>query len=196
MYSANIDDFESVLDGSVHVWGIDSTIEQVIIPFLERTRIFAFDYISSERHFVVTSVRRKIILGIEKANAFSHVQKTALLFLPEGEHYDLILLYMSYVLKGQGLRVLYMGTDITFPILAATVKQKMPHFLFTYITPKLRFSVEELLPLLKLPALTARLFVVSSEAVQQQVLNAPHVCFTHYRDVETVVKNYMEEQQP
>ncbi|MBD0280064.1 MAG: MerR family transcriptional regulator [Bacteroidota bacterium] len=53
MFSGNIEAFETILDGCVLCWGIDTTIQQVIIPFLEKVNLLSYSDSSSETHFAV-----------------------------------------------------------------------------------------------------------------------------------------------
>lgn len=133
MFALNIEDFDLTLDSAVTHWGIETTIEDVIIPFLERLQLFSYKgHTSSEYHLVVTALRKKFILAIEQAAAKQSQAKSALLFLPQGEHYDLLLLYMNYKLSKAGLSVLYMGTDISTKNLKVVIQTKQPQFLVTY----------------------------------------------------------------
>ncbi len=141
MLLSDIEKFQDELDECVHIFGIHETIGKVILPFLEKVELLSYKDKNYETHFAVTSIRGKIILGIEKEKNKSGNQPSALLFLPQGEHYDLMLLYMAYMLKRQGLRVLYLGTDISVENLKRIKEEKMPDFLYTYIPQKSKLKV-------------------------------------------------------
>ena len=134
MFSNQIEDFENILNNWTFSFGIDNTIKSIIIPFLEKVHLLSYSDKRIEIHFVVTAVRRKIIFGIEKINAEVEQHKTALLFLPRGEHYDLMLLYIAYLLKNLGVNVLYLGTDISIENLYDVIQEKKPDFLYTYVS--------------------------------------------------------------
>lgn len=163
MFSLDIESFEEVLDFSVYSWGIDETIESLIIPFLEKVDVLSYQDSSTEVHFIVTALRKKIITGIEKVNPYHSLEQTALLFLPKGEHYDLILLYLTYVLKSKGLSILYLGTNISNENIHEVVSAKQPHFLVTYFSVNFSSKIENLVSYLNqhLPDMT--LFVTKSE---------------------------------
>ncbi len=167
-YSSDIDKFEDILDGCVLYWGIDATIEKIILPFLEKVRLLSYNDKSCETHFAVTAVRRKIILGIEKAKASSFNQQSALLFLAEGEHYDLMLLYMAYQLKQMGVRVLYLGTNVPSESLKQMIAVKKPDFLFTYIPQRQKPKLDELVSFLTHELPETILFIGTSERGQEQ----------------------------
>jgi len=69
--------------------------------------------------------------------------KTALLFLPKGEHFDLILLYMCYVLKSKGVKVFYLGTNISLDNLKIVYKEKAPDRLYCYMANKANFPLSD-----------------------------------------------------
>lgn len=144
MYATDIEAFEFVLDNCLLSWGIDKTIQKVMVPFMEKVQLFSYNDSSSEVHFIVTALRKKLILGIEKTNPLATDQKLGLLFLPQGEHFDLVLLYITYALKQKGLRVLYMGTNISEQNAKAMFLSKKPDYLFTYIPQKQKFKFPQL----------------------------------------------------
>ena len=141
MYSENIEEFEDILDKCVYYWGIDSTIEDIVMPFLNLVRLGSYRDTSNEVHFAVTALRKKIISGIENTKSVSGVKK-ALFFLPQHEHFDLILLYMSYIAKRAGYVTLYMGTNVPTKNLQHVITQKRPDLVVTYLTQKGRFSIQ------------------------------------------------------
>jgi hypothetical protein len=136
LFFCDVEEFEAILDFSLNSWGIEPTIEKVIQPFLERMELFCYrGHTGLEYHFAVTALRRKLILGIEKADAEVHQDRSVLLCLPKGEHYDLILLYLNYQLKKSGFRVFYLGTDITPETLEKAIHLKQPRYSLMYVSP-------------------------------------------------------------
>lgn len=179
MYS-DIEKFEDVLDGAVLCWGIETTIEKLILPFLEKVELFSYKDKSCETHFVVTAIRKKIILGIEKINTISITQKTALLFLPEQEHYDLILLYMAFLLKQKGIRVLYLGTNISTANLQRITELKKPDFFYTYIPQGQKFKLSVFASFLEKKYSDAVLFAATynQASFKEQLENVEFLHFT------------------
>lgn len=182
MFSADIEQFEEVLDGCVDSFQVDTTIKDVIIPFLEKVQLLSYNDSSNEVHFAVTAIRRKIILGLERASPTVQVQKTALLFLGEAEHYDLLLLYIAYILKSKGLRVLYMGTNISQKNLEMVATKKKPDLLYMYIPQKQNFKMHGFVNYLHHHLPEATLFVVGCEDTIQKE-NLSNVRFIHYNAV-------------
>jgi DNA-binding transcriptional MerR regulator len=135
MNHSDTDSFEDTLDNCVYEWGIQTSIEEIILPFMYKVGLLSYYSNRGEVHFVVTAIRNKLILGIEKVVQAQLARKKALLFLPKDEHFDLILLYLNYQLKKAGYKVLYLGTNVSEASLKEVILEKSPEVLYTYIVP-------------------------------------------------------------
>ena len=136
MVDLRIEDFESVLDFQIASKGIEKTITQIIFPFLERIGIL---WVTSrvnpaQEHLVTNIIRQKLIVGIEKTVPTLQASATALLFLPEGEHHELGILFMYYLLKSRGVKVLYLGANVPMRDVVYVADLKGPTFLYTHLT--------------------------------------------------------------
>jgi DNA-binding transcriptional MerR regulator len=136
MIDLDPEQFERVLDGFILAKGIDKAITQIIFPFLHRIGIlWLTNHINpAQEHLVTQIIRQKIIVGIEGALAHKRSGKSVLLFLPEGEHHELGLLYVYYLLKTHGVRVLYLGADMPLKEVEFVCKVKNPDYLYTHLT--------------------------------------------------------------
>jgi hypothetical protein len=181
MYSNSIQEFEGILEQCLLFIGLDETIKDILIPFLEKVNILSYDESSIEVHFVVTAVRRKIILGIERANSSPLKNQTALLFLPKGEHYDLILLYLNYILKSSGFNVLYLGTNISKENLIAVLKSKQPDLVYTYLTKKHLSKAEEYADCLRSYAPPTKLFIAQPTQEDEEMLTEKNIVYFFFK---------------
>jgi MerR family transcriptional regulator, light-induced transcriptional regulator len=148
MIDLDTEGLETAIDKFVFSKGIDKTITQIIFPFLERIGIlWMTSHINpAQEHVVSNIVRQKMIAGIESTLLQHRVSKMVLLFLPEGEHHELGLLYMHYLLKARGIRTLYLGADLPFKDLEFVVRFKKPHYVYTHLTTRPRyFNVDKFL---------------------------------------------------
>ena len=135
MVDLDIAAFEAILDDHINTKDIDKTILQVIFPFLEKIgMLWVTNNINpAQEHLVSNVIRQKIIIGIENTNSYLKVNKTALLFLPEGEHHEMGLLFAHYILKARGFNILYMGTDTPLGDVAFIVSRKKPDLVYTHL---------------------------------------------------------------
>lgn len=145
MIDLDMESFEDVLDNFIAAKGIEKTIVQVIFPFLERIGIlWLTNHINPcQEHMVSNIIRQKLIVGIETVNSTVNIDKTVLLFLPEGEYHELSLLFMNYMLKAKGIKTIYLGCSIPLKDVEYLSKLKHPDFIYTHLTsagPKFNFE--------------------------------------------------------
>ncbi len=148
MVDLDIDKFEELLDRQIQEKGIDLIINEIIFPFLERIGLlWVTNNINPAQERLVTNIiRQKIIAGLETVASSIKSDKVALLFLPENEFHELGLLYVYYLLKNRGVRVLYLGADIPLEDLDFVVRAKRPHYLYTHLTVVANnFSIEKVM---------------------------------------------------
>ena len=136
MVDLDIEEFEETLDQQIHYRGIEKTIIHIIFPFLERVGVlWATDNINpAQEHLVSNVIRQKLIVGIDVVNSRLQVDKTVILFLPEGEHHELGLLFVSFLLKCHGVQMIYLGADVPLRDLAYVIRSKKPDFVYTHLT--------------------------------------------------------------
>lgn len=136
MIDLDIDRFEKTLDEHIRVRGIEKAITQIIFPFLEKIGVlWMTDHINpAQEHLVSNIIRQKLMIGIESTGSVVSVDKTLLLFLPEGEHHELGLLFTYYLLKSRGVRVLYLGANVPLKDLEFVIKLKRPDHVYTHLT--------------------------------------------------------------
>jgi len=136
MVDLEVDSFEELVDNQIREKGADKIINEIIFPFLEKVGILWItnNINPAQEHLVTNIIRQKIIVGIETAVSRIRSNKVALLFLPEGQYHELGLLYVYYLLKNNGVKVLYLGADVPVSDLEFIVKAKTPDYLYTHIT--------------------------------------------------------------
>ncbi|HEY4290064.1 MAG TPA: MerR family transcriptional regulator [Puia sp.] len=136
MIDLDIECFEKVLDGFILAKGIDKAITQIVFPFLHRVGILWVTHPinPAQERLVANIIRQKLIVGIEGVMAHRRTGKTVLLFLPEGEHHELGLLYVCYLLKTQGVRIIYLGADVPMKDVEFVCHHKAPDYVYTHLT--------------------------------------------------------------
>ena len=136
MIDLDMENFENLLDGFITSRGIEKTITQIIFPYLEKIGIlWLTNHINpAQEHLVSNIIRQKLIVGIEKVESTLKINKTVLLFLPEGEYHELGLLFMNYLLKSKGVSTIYLGCSISANDVEYVAKLKNPDYLYTHLT--------------------------------------------------------------
>jgi DNA-binding transcriptional MerR regulator len=180
---SDIDAFERQLNDCFSHFGIEDTLNHIIVPFLEKVNILSYSRSTNEVHLTVNLIRRKLIYCIESLLPKQELNKTALLFLPEGEHYDLMLLYMCYLVKSIGLKPIYLGTNIAEQNLLKLLAEKKPDYLYTYISPKKNFNMIQLLSYLQQTSPEQKVNVVFNDRHQLQRENINYIHYTQLPDL-------------
>ena len=131
-----MENIEEVLDTYILARGIEKTITQIIFPFLERIGIlWHTNHINpAQEHLITNIIRQKLIVGIESLSGNGLSKKLVLLFLPEGEHHELGLLFIYYLLKSRGVKVIYVGANVPLKDIEFVTKFKNPDHLYTHLT--------------------------------------------------------------
>ncbi|UAY52214.1 MerR family transcriptional regulator [Ferruginibacter albus] len=145
MIDLNTTELESILDKCIAADGIEKTATQIMFPFLLKIGILwqANEIIPAQQNLASNIIRKKIVLAIEGIPPVPPKNKTVLLFLPEGEHHELGLLFVSYLLKKQGVETIYLGSDIKLSDVEYIVKHKKPDYIYSHLTcvnPKFCFE--------------------------------------------------------
>ncbi len=132
----DLNKFEKIIDDYIKAKGIQKSIIQIIFPFLECIGIlWVTNHINpAQEHLVTNIIRQKLIVGIDGIKHHPHPKKTALLFLPEGEYHELGLLFTSFLLKSNGVQILYLGANVPMRDMEYIAKLKRPDFLYTHLT--------------------------------------------------------------
>lgn len=180
MIYLNLEEFEAVLDNYIMTKGIEKSITQIIFPFLERIGIlWLTNHINpAQEHLVTNVIRQKLIVGIESTHSHLQLNKTALLFLPEGEHHELDLLFMYYLMKSRGVKIYYLGANVPIKDMAYVVQVKQPDLMYTHLTSVTHhFNLEKMLHHIhkEMPQIPV---IISGQLVQQYKKKVPdNICF-------------------
>lgn len=136
MVDLDIDRFEEVLNQYIATAGTDKAILHLIFPFLDKIGIlWVTNYVTAaQEHLVTNIIRQKLIVGIEQAGSRQVINKRVVLFLPEGEHHELGLLYMHYLLRNRGVQVIYLGANVPVKDMEFLTTLKKPDYLYTHLT--------------------------------------------------------------
>ena len=128
--------FEKLIDRQITAAGIEKTIIRIIFPFFERIGIlWQTGHINpAQEHLITNIIRQKLIVGIDQAKSLIKVKRSFLLFLPEGEHHELGLLLVHYLLKRKGAEVFYIGANVPLKDAQFVAEIKKPDFVYIHLT--------------------------------------------------------------
>lgn len=140
MIELETDKFESILNKYIQAHDIEHAVREIIFPFLEKIGILwqTGHIIPAQEHFVSNIIRQKLIVAIDTVTPVRATSKKAVLFLPEGEHHEIGLLFLHYLLKRRGIKVTYLGANVPMDDVEKVVEVIKPDIGFIHLTSACR----------------------------------------------------------
>ena len=129
--------FESTVNNSILQFGFESTIENVLFPFLRQLgNLWQVGLVSpAQEHYISNIIRKKLIVGLDRAQPANNPQaKTIILFLPDQELHELGLIYAHYLAKLRGHKCLYLGQSLPISELVTISEAVNPDVLVCILT--------------------------------------------------------------
>ncbi len=136
--------FEQIVNQFAAQNGIERTLKQLVIPFLEKTRLLDRMSIHGAQYAMVNNLLKSyFIKGIETASPLFLRNRKILLFAPAGSSFEMGLYLLYYQLTLRGFKVTFLGPDIDVKVLTELLKSvEVDHFVADVRHVK-RFSVEK-----------------------------------------------------
>ncbi len=126
--------FEKILSRTIIKMGFEDMVINLLYPFFDHMGIMwqTGTITPVQEHFISNIVRQKIIVAIDSiVTNETQKSKTFILFLPEEEMHELGLLFMNYILRKRGHRVIYLGSALPTDSLMQTTQIKPAEYLVT-----------------------------------------------------------------
>jgi DNA-binding transcriptional MerR regulator len=128
--------FDRILSNLIIKHGFEVAFIKILFPFFERLGVLwqAGTILPSQEHFVSNLVRQKLIVAIDSYRDQA-VTKNAkfLLFLPEGEMHELVLLFCQYLLRKRGFKSFYLGQSVPYSDLSIINATSEPDYILTML---------------------------------------------------------------
>ena len=137
MLELNESMFERILSSNIIRMGFEDTMMKVIFPFLYQVGIlWQTDVICpAHEHFITNLIRQKLIVAIDgQYGKEEFSSKRFLLFLPEQETHEIGMLFINYLLRSRGNRVIYLGQNVPFGDLEQVNMTFKPDYMVTSFT--------------------------------------------------------------
>lgn len=126
--------FNAIVQKRIVELGFEKTMTEVIFPFLNRLSILWMtgSVAPVQENYIAGLIKQKIYVAIEGLPEKSN-RESFILYLPEGERQELSLLFIHYVLKSKGFKVINIGNDISLSDLSTACSIHQPDYIFTLI---------------------------------------------------------------
>lgn len=184
--------FETILATNIKALGFERTMLEVIYPFLDKLSVL---WLTGSIHavqesFISNLVRQKLIAAIDAEPAPQEGQPAFVLYLPEGEAQELSLLFLQYLIKKRGFRVLYLGLNTTIADLAEACRIFRASYILTIISETFaRQSVHQYLADLRQVCRDKMILLTGYQIFVQGVQDGPDVRVL--RDLDDIL-HYLE----
>jgi DNA-binding transcriptional MerR regulator len=137
MVDLNEERFEKVISTNTLQFGFESTMLNIVYPFLQQIGILwqTGSINPAHEHFITSLIRQKLIVAIDgQIPTQNPYAKKYVLFLPEGEMHEISLLFATYIIKSRHNKAIYLGQNLPIADLGLVHEMYQPDFLFTIIT--------------------------------------------------------------
>jgi methanogenic corrinoid protein MtbC1 len=137
-------------------------------------------------------IRQKLIVAID-AQIYKGGGKKFLLYLPEGEHHEISILFAAYLIKLKGHKVIYLGQSTPDDDLDSVYNLHQPEYLMTVITTSPNAeNVQEYIDALSERFNKANIIVSGYQIVGQDIKLPKNVKSLNYI---RQVREYLEEME-
>ncbi|MCS6820218.1 MAG: MerR family transcriptional regulator [Chitinophagales bacterium] len=175
--------FEKTLSQSILKHGFENTFTYVVFPMMERTGILWATGVvrPAQEHFISNLIRRKLCVAIDSL----YVKETPstkrfVLFLPEGETHELLLLFTEFMLRSRNHHVVYLGNSLPFDDIDFINKAFRPQYMVTYVTvPLSGISLNNYLQKLSSGFPEVKILVGGAQVRQQRLILPENVAVIH-----------------
>jgi methanogenic corrinoid protein MtbC1 len=129
--------FDKILNTCILQMGFELTVRKVVFPYLEKLGLLwvSGSVMAAQEHFMTQLLRQKLIVAIDGQSAHATpLSRTFVLFLPNGEWHELSLLFLQYLLKSHGHRVIYLGPSVPIQDVLQVGESLHPDAFYTILT--------------------------------------------------------------
>lgn len=128
-------EFVSVLNDLQTIIGFEKLIVEVCYPYLQRVGLLwdTSKIIPAQEHFSSYIIQARVISETEKLSATQNGDPEIVLFCPEQEYHELPLLFINYLLRKSGWRVMYLGVNIGMEDLKEAVQVSGVGYLYLHL---------------------------------------------------------------
>lgn len=117
--------FDKSFSNAILRYGLHQTYIKIIYPLLGRVGMMwgKNEMNPAQEHFISNLCKQKLFSALDGLPAAPDSAPLWVLFLPQDEDHEIGLLFANYVLRSQGVRVVYLGQNVPQPSLEAAVEQ-------------------------------------------------------------------------
>ena len=154
MLEASIDfdteTFNKVLENAFKSFGVENCVLEVVFPFLNKLGLFWLTghVIPAQEHFASAIIIQKLLRAIDEIPSAEtgKTNRNVVLFTPVGEHHEIPLLFMRYLLRKNRVPHVYLGAGIKMEVLDYYCRHRQASQLYFHLITNLtRLDINEYL---------------------------------------------------
>jgi DNA-binding transcriptional MerR regulator len=134
MLEINEREFDRIFTSATTRFGLREAMIHVVNPFLQRVGIMwsVREAHPGHEHFATNIIRKKLFSAIDQMIPMEQRPEKFMLFLPEGEHHEIGLLFANFWLRSEGFQVIYLGANVPFDSLSEVADTVSPENILTF----------------------------------------------------------------
>jgi MerR family transcriptional regulator, light-induced transcriptional regulator len=186
--------FTAVLSDLQPKIGFEALISEVCYPYLNRVGLLwdTSKIIPAQEHFSSYIIQARVISETEKLSPTQNGEPEIVLFCPEEEFHELPLLFINYLLRKHGWRVLYLGPNIRLKDLEEAARLPgISHLYLHLITNFTGISIDEYFETLR-RAFPDKIIVASGRSLEQSQRNFVNL---HLLRRDEDIYNFVEKRE-
>ena len=129
--------FTRILDSHIKHRGFERAMVEIVYPFLEKLSLLWLtgSIRPVQENFITLIIRNRLITAIEGLPlSADRDAKKFLLYLPKDEQQELSLLFMQYIIKKRGYKVVNLGPGMAIVDLKDACQILHPEYIFTILS--------------------------------------------------------------
>lgn len=134
MLEINEKEFDRIFSSATTRLGLREAMIHIVNPFLQRVGIMwsVREAHPGHEHFATNLIRKKLFSAIDQMLPIERKSEKFLLFLPEGEHHEIGLLFANFWLRSEGYEVIYLGANVPFDSVAEVADSVNPENILSF----------------------------------------------------------------
>lgn len=172
--------FERILSVVTLRMGFESTVTEVLYPFLDKIGILwqTGKINPAQEHFISNLIRQKLIVAIDSVPNHGNAKLPGvLLYLPENELHEIGLLFYAYLAKKIGFNVVYLGQSVPYNDVHSVVRIRKPRILITSLSSPIPVSaLNDYLSQMSNDFSDARIFISGYQVNDKAVEPHTNIC--------------------
>lgn len=146
MIEMDEDKFNHILNSNIQSIGFEETMLDLIHPFMNKiSALWLTGSINPiQESFTSYLIRQKMVVAIDQLPTASSLSPKFMIYIPEGETQELSILFMHFLLKSRGFRVVYLGQNVSLNDLQVAISIHPPDYIISMISrPFKKQSVQD-----------------------------------------------------